>query len=87
MIQEVDIKSGKVLWEWHSLGHVPLTASYIPVVANLRVWWDYFHINSIEQLPGGNLLISSRSTWTIYEISRSTGRVIWQLGGKHPSFR
>src|SRR5205807_1793792 len=35
----------------------------------------------------GNLLISARSTWAIYEVSRSTGKVIWTLGGKHSSFK
>ena len=41
---------------------------------------DYFHLNSIQQLPDGNLLVSSRSTWSIYEISKSTGAVLWILG-------
>jgi Arylsulfotransferase (ASST) len=87
VVQELDIKTGHVLWEWHSLGHVPLTRSYIPVPTNTNQWWDYFHLNSIQQLPNGNLLVSSRSTWTIYEISRSTGAVLWTLGGKASSFK
>ena len=86
VIQELDIRTGQVLWEWHSLGHVPLRRSYWQAPTNSNVWWDYFHMNSIEQLPDGNLLISSRNTWAIYEISRQTGRVIWTLGGKHSSF-
>jgi hypothetical protein len=87
VVQEVDIKSGKVLWEWHSLGHVPLSASHIPQPKNPSDYFDYFHINSIQQLPDGNLLISARSTWSIYEISRATGKVIWTLGGKRSSFK
>jgi hypothetical protein len=87
VVQEVDIKSGRVLWEWHSLGHVPLSASYIPVPKSPSDYFDYFHINSIQQLPGGNLLISARSTWSIYEISRATGKVLWTLGGKRSSFQ
>lgn len=87
VIQELNIKTGRVLWEWHSLGHVPLTASYWPVPTNPNIYWDYFHLNSIEQLPDGNLLVSSRNTWSIYEISRSTGKVLWTLGGKHSSFK
>jgi hypothetical protein len=86
VVQELDIRTGQVLWEWHSLGHVPLTRSYLPAPTNPRLWFDYFHINSIEQLPDGNVLISSRNTWAIYEISRRTGRVLWTLGGKHSSF-
>jgi hypothetical protein len=49
--------------------------------------YDYFHINSIQQLPDGNLLISARNTWAVYEISRATGHVLWTLGGKYSSFR
>jgi hypothetical protein len=86
VIQEVNISTGKVLWEWHSLRHVPLSVSYAAVAKSPSGWFDYFHINSIEQLPDGNLLVSSRNTWAIYKISRRTGRVLWTLGGKHPSF-
>ncbi|HEX4110008.1 MAG TPA: arylsulfotransferase family protein [Solirubrobacteraceae bacterium] len=86
VIQEVDISTGQVLWEWHALGHVPVSASYAgkPTASSP---YDYFHINSIQELPNGNLLISSRSTWAVYEISRTTGKIIWQLGGKHSSFK
>jgi hypothetical protein len=86
IVQEVDVRTGRVLWEWHALGHVPLRASYKPTPTGSQAY-DFFHINSIQQLPGGNLLVSSRSDWAVYEISRRTGNVIWSLGGKHPSFR
>ena len=86
VVQELDIRTGQVLWEWHSLGHVPLSWSYWAAPRSPDIWWDYFHINSIQQLPGGNLLISSRNTWGIYEINRRSGRVMWTLGGKHSSF-
>jgi hypothetical protein len=85
VIQERDIKSDQVLWEWHALGHVPLNASYTGRPSPTS-WYDYFHLNSIQQLPDGNLLISSRDTWAVYEISRSTGSIIWKLGGKRSSF-
>jgi hypothetical protein len=84
VIQEVDIKTGKVLWEWHALGHVPLSASYTRYTKNN--FYDFFHLNSIQQLPNGNLLISARDTWAVYEISHRTGKVIWTLGGKYSNF-
>ena len=31
VVQEVDVATGKVLFEWHSLDHVPLSDSYQPV--------------------------------------------------------
>jgi hypothetical protein len=86
IIQEVDIQTGQVLWEWHSLGHIPLRASHEPPRDSGRPW-DYFHLNSIQRLPSGNLLISARNTWAVYAISKHTGEVLWTLGGKHPSFK
>ncbi len=86
IIQELDIKTGRLLWEWHALGHVPLSASYAPVTSGSAPF-DYFHLNSIQQLPDGNLIISARNTWAVYEINRQTGQVTWTLGGKRSSFR
>lgn len=84
VIQEIDPKTGQVLWEWHSLRHIPISDTYNKVKGSGS--FSYFHLNSIQQLPDGNLLISARNTWAVYEISRSTGKVIWELGGKHSSF-
>lgn len=85
IIQEVDIASGKVLWEWHSLGHVPLTDSYAGTPGASP--YDYIHLNSIQPLPGGKLLVSARHTWAVYEIDKRTGKVIWILGGKRSTFK
>jgi hypothetical protein len=81
IVQEVDIKTGQVLWEWHALGHVPLSASFVGKPSP-GVPYDFFHINSIEETPDGNLLVSARNTWAIYMISRKTGAILWQLGGR-----
>jgi hypothetical protein len=48
--------------------------------------WDFFHGNSIQQLPDGNLLISSRDTNALYKINYRTGAVMWTLGGRNSSF-
>jgi predicted lipoprotein with Yx(FWY)xxD motif len=85
VIQELDIKTGKLLWEWHALGHVPLSDSYLRPSGSTQ--YDYFHLNSIQQLPGHRLLVSARNTWTVYEIDQRTGRIIWRLGGRRSSFR
>ena len=77
--QEVDMKSGEVLFEWHSLAHVGLDESYTKP-------YDYFHINSIDVYDEDHLLISSRTTWTVYKIDRNSGEVIWRLGGKNSDF-
>jgi Arylsulfotransferase (ASST) len=78
IIQEVDIASGRLLFEWRSLEHVPVSASEEPHAEP----YDYLHINSIQRLPDGNLLVSGRHTWALYKLDRSNGKVIWTLGGK-----
>jgi hypothetical protein len=86
VIQEVDVRTGQLLWEWHALGHIPVTASY----AGRPTSWPPYglcHLNSIQELPNGNLLISARNTWAVYEINKQTGRIIWTLGGKQSSFK
>jgi hypothetical protein len=82
IFQEIDLASGEVLLEWHSLDHIPLHESYAPVSAD----WDFFHINSVDRDYDGGLLISSRSTHTIYKLD-STGAIVWRLGGKHSDFQ
>jgi Arylsulfotransferase (ASST) len=93
VVQEIDLATGLVVFQWDSLDHVPLTASYSslptkPHVAN-GIWapFDYFHANSIEPDRDGNLLISGRNTWALYKVNRRTAAVMWTLGGKSSSFR
>jgi hypothetical protein len=79
IVQELDIETGEVLFEWHSLEHVGLDESYTKP-------YDYFHINSIDVYDENHLLISSRNTCTVYKIDRKTGEVVWRLGGKKSDF-
>jgi len=81
IFQEIDLASGRLLLEWHSLDHIPLHESYSPVEAN----WDFFHINSVDLDGDGDLLVSGRSTHTVYKIARS-GEIVWRLGGKYSDF-
>ena len=81
IFQEIDLASGEVLLEWHSLDHIPLDESYAPVEAN----WDYFHINSVDLDGDDNLLVSCRSTHTVYKLDRR-GTIVWRLGGKRSDF-
>ena len=85
-LQELDIKTGQVLFEWHSIDHVPLVESYYRLPRDPDRTYDYFHINSIAVDHDGNLLVSARNTHTIYKIDRHTGRIIWRLGGKRSDF-
>src|ERR687898_942850 len=82
--QEVDIATGEVLFEWHSLDHVGLEESYGEKYYSDQL--DYFHINSIDVDYDDNLLISARNTCATYKIERSTGEVLWRFGGKASDF-
>ncbi|HUN77892.1 MAG TPA: arylsulfotransferase family protein [Solirubrobacteraceae bacterium] len=89
VVQEIDVKTGLVMFEWHADGHVPFGDSYWPRPSSPSRPWDYFHVNSISLDPwgDGNFLISSRNTWAGYEIDHETGRILWRLGGKQSSFK
>jgi hypothetical protein len=50
-------------------------------------YWDYAHVNSIDPGPGGQLLISSRSTWAVFDVDMHTGGFLWRIGGKYSSFK
>ena len=86
VVQEIDIKSGLVMFEWHALGHVAIDDTYMHAPRHAGSVLDYFHVNSVDPLQNGQLLISSRNTWATYLISDATGEVIWRLGGKKSSF-
>ena len=86
VVQEIDIKTGLVLFEWHALDHIPLSASYFTPHSPGHIF-DPYHANSIAVDSDGNLLVSMRNTSAVYKIDRQTGRVLWTLGGKQSSFR
>src|SRR4028119_1063402 len=86
IVQELDIESGEVLFEWHSLGRVGIKESYFPPPEDPAEPFDYFHINSIEVDTDGNLIISARKTSATYKIDRKSGEVLWRLDGKRGDF-
>ena len=89
ILQEVDIPTGLVMFEWHAYGHVALNDSYVRAPRYSNDPYDFFHINSIalDSWGDGDFLVSSRNTWASYEIDRVTGSILWRLGGRHSSFK
>jgi uncharacterized membrane protein len=84
VIQEIDIATGKKLFEWRARDHVAVDESYAPLPEgeSAHLPYDYFHANSVGLAADGNIIVSSRHTWTTYKIDRQTGAVLWRLGGK-----
>jgi hypothetical protein len=85
-IQEIDMRTGLVRWEWHSLDHVAASESETAAATNARPW-DWFHLNSIDPEPDGNILISARNTWAAYQLQGGSGKILWRLGGNKSSFK
>src|SRR6185312_1873867 len=88
LVQEIDLKTGLVRYEWHSLDHVPLSDSYAsPRPGSRKEPFDFFHVNSVEVTHSGDLLIDARNTWAAYDTDPRTGQVRWRLGGRRSSFK
>ena len=86
VIEEVDVKTGLVMWEWHALGHIPLSESLNPV-PGVAYPWDYIHINSVDPGSSGDVLLSARNMWTLYDVDLQSGQIRWRLGSQHSSFK
>jgi len=85
VVQEIDIKTGLVMYEWHAFGHILLSDAHSPIPHTTD--WDYVHVNSIDPGTNGDLLISSRGTWAVYDLDLHSGAFNWQIGGKHSTFK
>lgn len=87
VVQEIDIATGDLLFEWRSLDDVPVGESLVPdTVDGDGSPFDYIHLNSIDIDAGGDLLISARHTSAVYKVDRDTGDLIWTMGGKASDF-
>jgi hypothetical protein len=87
IVQEIDIATGAVMFEWHSLDHVALDETYDKTdEGDEEDALDHFHFNAITLDSDGNLVISARNTWAAYTIDRETGDVIWRLNGRASDF-
>ncbi len=86
-VQEIDIPTGLVMFEWDAIDHIPLTDTHQPLPASLGSPYDPYHLNSIDLDRDGNVIVSARETWAAYKVSVRTGAVMWILGGRHSNFK
>jgi hypothetical protein len=84
VIQEVD-PSGALVWTWDILDYFDPAKdttfpepSFTPGGGTLV---DVFHCNAIDVTPDGDLLVSARNMDTVFLVSRSSGAVLWKMGG------
>ena len=84
VIQHVGADGG-ILFQWDSSDHVGET-----VVAPTDP--DYAHVNSIQVMADGDLLVSFRHLSSVFKIARTAhdgfaeGDVVWKLGGRDSDF-
>jgi arylsulfotransferase ASST len=78
-LQQVS-SGGSLVWDWKSQDHITLaeTGRHWPWAVNNG--YDINHWNSIE--PAGDSVIASfRHLDAVYKIRKSTGNIVWKLGG------
>ncbi|HEY4812469.1 MAG TPA: MFS transporter [Solirubrobacteraceae bacterium] len=85
-VQEYNLKTGKLLFTWDALEHIPLGDSRATVPTN-GFPWDAYHVNAIDLTSSGSFLVSIRNTWAAYMVNIQTGQIEWTLGGRHSSFK
>jgi hypothetical protein len=85
VIFELELKTGRVIWQWDPLQHVRLRESYVTPPATSP--WDPYHLNSLTFSPSGDPIISARNTSAAYWVSRKTGQIFAILGGKRSTFK
>ncbi len=85
VIQEFSVNK-ELVFEWRSLDHIAVTDCDTELVDLRLSTIDYIHGNSIFVDTDENLIVSCRNTSGIIKINRTTGDIIWQLGGKNNEF-
>jgi EmrB/QacA subfamily drug resistance transporter len=85
-VQEYNLKTGKLLYDWDALKHIPLSESQATLPTN-GFPWDAYHVNAIDLINGETFLVSMRDTWAAYLVNIKTGKIKWTLGGRKSSFK
>ena len=86
VVQEVDIATGLVLFEWHSVGHIATSGVRTPAQPRTAAPGTTCTPTRSRSTAEGNFIVSARPTAAVYKISRETGRILWRLGGKRSDF-
>lgn len=87
VVQEIDVATGLVMFEWHSLSDIALNEGKGKVPQGSKALYDYVHGNSVAMTNDGNLLLSGRETWAAYKLNRQTGALISRIGGKKSDYK
>lgn len=83
VLEELD-PAGAVVFEWRSWDHFAITDATHEDLTAARI--DYVHANAFDIDTDGNILLSSRHLDEITKINRTTGAIMWRLGGRNNQF-
>ncbi|KAL4951017.1 ASST-domain-containing protein [Aspergillus filifer] len=90
LVQEIDIATGELIFEWRASEHFPLSSTFEKFTGNngkeRDSAFDWFHMNSVDKDSEGNYIISGRHLHMVACISQYTGEILWTLGGKTNEF-
>jgi hypothetical protein len=86
---EFDPVTGAVFWQWVGTDHLdPIKDSTVSLISYNPVTGpdgglvvDSFHCNAIDVAENGSLLVSARHMDSIFYVDRSTGAILWKMGG------
>jgi len=83
VIQELDV-DGQVVFQWRTWDHIPIVDSYRDIT---KKNFGYIHVNAVSLDPiDGNLIVCCRETSEVVKVSRTTGEILWRMGGKQNEF-
>jgi hypothetical protein len=83
VVQELDAQKN-VVFEWRAVEHFQITDNTHDDLTAATI--DVTHSNALEQDTDGNILLSSRELDEITKIDRTTGAILWRMGGKNNQF-
>ncbi|KAI1750526.1 Arylsulfotransferase-domain-containing protein [Xylaria castorea] len=91
MVQEIDLDTGDLLFEWSAIEHVALSDAVRYFAGEddgttPETAFDFFHINSLDVDSEGNYIVSGRHTSSVMCISPK-GETLWTLGGVSNDFQ
>ena len=84
-IQEVDLTTNNLVFFGDAKDHIPLESTHLPAstASESSNVWDPYHLNSLGLISDSSddIIFSSRNTWTIYRLNKTSGNFVWRLSG------
>jgi hypothetical protein len=82
IIQELD-SDKNVVFQWRSWDYISIAESYFDLTLAAL---DPMHANALDVDDDGNIIVSFRNISQVIKINRTTGEIMWRLGGAKNEF-